>query len=546
LTRPESSPSFAANLLLVAGSLLFTGLLLALLEGGLRLLEVGPPRLSRLAFQQIDLPVLEPGTRADGTEIWRTRDPRHAYQSLPRAADSTELRVFTFGASATAGLGFSPNVTFSHNLERMLERAYPDRGPVVVNLGIVGISSEQVKLLVADVCLRYAPDLVVVYSGSNEFLELHAKKYAEVQATIASRGLDLLMSTRLYHVTQRLLGRDGRNPSLAGREFREQDFELARSTILGEIDVTPEEIEDVVDRYEENLDEIARIAHANATPLVLMTVGSNWRWRGREDLPHGWLDELLGDEAPASRARWERADRLVGEQLETSAPAERHEWLFRRAVVAEALGDVDAARTHYRAAMNEDPHLRRALDTMNDRVRTVAAQRDATLVDTVEWLASRAEQGIVGFDEYFDHVHFTPRGAEVAAAALFAGVREAGVAPAPRGFDAAAYLSERLASLDGLESDALDVGEWMGFGFDPAHVADRDLWKYDRMVLGLDARIEEPGERVRALVYRGNARYFRIDGAEAAERDYRAALAADEHNPVIRANLSRLLAEGRQ
>jgi hypothetical protein len=52
--------------------------------------------------------------------------------------------------------------------------------------------------------------------------------------------------------------------------------------------------------------------------------------------------------------------------------------------------------------------------------------------------------------------------------------------------------------------------------------------------------------RLRALVYRGNARYFRIDGAEAAERDYRAALAADEHNPVIRANLSRLLAEGRQ
>ena len=62
-------------------------------------------------------------------------------------------------------------------------------------LGIVALSSRQVKLLVEDVCARVAPDVVVVYSGNNEFLELHAEKYARVHAgfasTVATRRLRL-------------------------------------------------------------------------------------------------------------------------------------------------------------------------------------------------------------------------------------------------------------------------------------------------------------------------------------------------------------------
>ncbi|MGI9591835.1 MAG: hypothetical protein ACR2P8_10745 [Myxococcota bacterium] len=543
MTRSDPSSSFLANLLLVLGSLLFTGLLIGLLEGTLRLLDIGPPASSRLGFQQIELPVLEPAVRADGTEVWRTRDPRHPYQSLPRATDASQLRVFTFGASATAGLGFSPNVAFSRGLERTIERAHPQLTPEVVNLGLVGISSGQVAQLVADVCRSYAPDVLVVYSGNNEFLELHAEKYAEAQATVTSRALDLLLGTRLYQVTQQVLGRGPSDPSLADRELSRDDFELARDTLLREVEVTPDEILGVIDRYEENLDEIARTAVAEGIPLVLMTVGSNWRWLGREDLPADWIDDLLGDAAPLDRARLERADRALAQELDSSVPSRRHEWLFRRAVVAEGLGDFDSARANYRAAMNEDPHLRRALDAMNERVAAVAERHGAILVDTVDHLARSAEHGIVGFDEYFDHVHLTPRGAERVAAALFDGLLTAGVVPNPDRFDPAAHLSERLTWLRDLEHDVLDVTEWLGLGFEPGQVADRDLWKYDRMVLGLDAHAEIPADRLRALVYRGNAASFRRRGGADAERDYRAALELED-DPAIRRNLDRLLARG--
>ena len=51
---------------------------------------------------------------------------------------------------------------------------------------------------------------------------------------------------------------------------------------------------------------------------------------------------------------------------------------------------------------------------------------------------------------------------------------------------------------------------------------------------------------MRALVYRGNVRAFRIDGGAAAARDYEAALALAPDQPEIRANLERLEVEGRR
>jgi len=186
--------SWFANLLLLFGSLFFVVLLFAVLEGSLRLVGIGAadPQFSRLKYQQIPIPILEPGARPDGSPVLRTNDVRLPYQSILRAKPPGSLRVFTFGGSATAGLGFSPNVTFARQLSRMLAQAYPDRPVEVMNLGIVALASNQVKQIVADAVRGYEPDLLVVYSGNNEFLEVHAEKYAQAHATWLSLAVGLL------------------------------------------------------------------------------------------------------------------------------------------------------------------------------------------------------------------------------------------------------------------------------------------------------------------------------------------------------------------
>ncbi len=541
-SRPNATP--AANFLLLAGSVLFALFLVGALEGVLRVTGLGAPdasKTSRLKYQQIYFPILEPASNRDGVDVLATADTRLPYQSMLRDKPQNGFRVFTFGGSATAGLGFSPNVTFARYLEQMLERAHPDRDVEVVNLGIVALASKQVKLMVADACRNGDADLVIVYSGNNEFLEIHAEKFEKAQGVWISKVRDIVLDTHLYRIVNRAIRGAPTKPSLAEQDFSKEDLRLTQHAIIQEIEMSAEEIAEAVDAYEANIDEMVAAAQETGTPILPLTVASNWRWRGREDLPADWLDELLGGPGDASPARYREALSVLDSRVASAADAERHASLYQRAVAAEALGDHAAARDDFRAAMNQDPHLRRALDSMADRVRAVAKRRGVPVLDTIELLSASANHGIVGFDEFYDYVHFTPRGALLAAAGIFGVIHETGMLPPAPAFDANAYVAEHLAQLATLQDDYLDVRNWMGIGFDSDAISNRDLWKYDRMLADLDRRIEEDPGDLGAIVYRGNGSYFRVDGAQDAERDYRAALELSGDDPVIRANLERLL-----
>lgn len=546
MPKPRARSNLGANLLTGLGSMLLAGLFVALVEGGLRFSGIGDPdpaRASRLAYQHLDLPVLRAAKRADGTPDLRPADPRLPFQSILAEKPAGGLRVFVLGGSAAAGLGYSPNATFARYLERMLRQAEPDRAVEVANLAIVAMAARQVQLLVAEVHQRYDPDLVVVYSGNNEFLELHAEKYARARAGILQRAAAWIRSSALYRLARRAFPAD---PAAAGPSSAGDDLRLSERTMARAIETSPEETAGVVDRYEAHLDAMAAEAAAGGTPIVLMTVASNWKWRGRSDLPDGWLRELLRGEPASGPEAYRRARAILTGELETAAGKDRSELLFRRAAVAEELGKHRSAAEDYRAAKNLDPYRRRALETMNDRVRGVAARRGAVLLDSVEALVRRAPYGILGFETFYDHVHFTPRGAMILAAALCEEIERRGLAANATGFDPQRFVHEETAWLDGLVEDPLSLESWLGFGFDAGRLADRDLWKYERLLDDLDARLARDPRSASALAYRGNYRYFQLAGAAAAERDYRAALAVAPERTEVRRNLERLLAEGRR
>lgn len=515
------------------GSVLMSVLLILALEGVLRLVGLGTPdaaHASRLKYQQIYLPILEPGERADGTPVVATADSRLPYQSILAEKPTNGLRVFVFGGSATAGLGFSPNVTFARHLERMLEQAFPDKTIEVVNLGIVALAARQVEVLVTHVCHRYEPDTVIVYSGNNEFLEVHAEKYANANANAFTRLRDVLLQTHLYRLIDRMVRGAPKAPSLAEQDFSQEDLRMTQEQLIQDVEMTAEEIAAVGTGYGETIGRIADVAKATGTPIVLMTVGSNWAWRGREDLQADWMDEYGVGSGQALLD-------LLADEIEKTSETERWELRFKRAVAAEANGDFDLARREYRRAMNEDPHLRRALDSMADAVREAARSRSVPLLDVIEVLGSSAAHGILGHDEFYDYVHFTPKGAVVVAAGLFEKMREAEILPATA-YDAGAYARRRLALEAGLEIDLLGAKEWLGFGFDGSGVHDRNLWKYDKFVSSLDERIASHPNDSRARIYRGNAKAWKIGSADEAAEDYRAALELPgDHGGAAQANL---------
>ncbi len=250
--KASGSPARRRGRLVSALAALLVGLLLvAGLEGALRLLGLGgaPAHASRLRYQGLLLPALVPDVRPDGTAVWRTADPRLAFRAMRRPKPPGTLRLCAFGGSATAGLGFSPNGSFPAALERMLRAALPGRDVEVLNLGIVALASKQVQALVAEACARYEPDAVLVYSGNNEYLEVHADKYAAVHDGVLARCGAALAELNLARLLRGVVQRAPDGSSLAGWEAANEELRLTQAEIIRDVEMSADVILGAFERY---------------------------------------------------------------------------------------------------------------------------------------------------------------------------------------------------------------------------------------------------------------------------------------------------------
>ena len=527
--------------LLLLGSALATAGLFVALElvlGALGIGDAPPGRASTLRYQHVEPPLLAPAERPDGAPVLATTDRRTPYQTVlvPKPADA--LRIVVVGGSAVAGLGYGPNVTFPRHLERRLRRAWPEREIEVLNLGVVALSSREVLAIVEDVCASAEPDVLVVYSGNNEFLELHAEHYAAGERSLAQRLTVALTRSNLFGALRNARGMPPLR-ELSNVEMASADTRVSEAELITQVSLSDEDHERVFDRYEANLERmVAAAVDAGVPDVILCTVASNWRWRGREDLPDGWWAPLVPERG--ADVDWatalERFDAGAGEELSTG----EHDRLFRRAILAERAGLESQAAADYRASMNADPHLRRAVDELAERVRAVAARTDAELFDAVEYLAGENADGVIGFADFYDYVHFTPLGCLRMAEALHGRLDELGALP-PDPRDTSSYSADETAWLAELTRDALDVDRWLGLGFDLELVHDRDLWKHAHVVRELRELLDDPDpeRRFHALAWLGNHEFFLVGREDAARALYEAALET-RNDAVVRRNLEKL------
>jgi hypothetical protein len=107
--------------------------------------------------------------------------------------------VFALGGSTTQGEPYSTESAFPKWLQLNLTAMMPDRTVEVINCGGLSYASYRVKRI-ADEVLGYEPDLIVIYTGHNEYLE--KRSYEDWQRRgLFRRGVDWIVScSRLCQV----------------------------------------------------------------------------------------------------------------------------------------------------------------------------------------------------------------------------------------------------------------------------------------------------------------------------------------------------------
>lgn len=184
------------------------------------------------------------------------------------------FRVMLFGGSNT--FNFQPEL---HVLQERLQEALPDRKAEVINLGGNAYGSHRIVKLFEEV-VNYDPDLLILYSGHNEFVEKRFYENILNEKPWLTSLKGFLGKFRFYILLRRVI-RDVKSSSVGF--FTEKDkksFEKGR-IMLGtdvQLDLVPYNKKDyyrmVMSQYEANLEKMARIAKENGVQVVFSTVAS--------------------------------------------------------------------------------------------------------------------------------------------------------------------------------------------------------------------------------------------------------------------------------
>ena len=312
-------------------------------------------------------------------------------------APANRYRVVFVGASTVQGFPYPRRLAAASFLQAMLADAWPERAVEVVNLGITSIASFAVAQVVED-GLELAPDLVVVYTGHNEFYGLYgAGRHQRLQY--------FWRQLHLTHLMDRLIGDIGPKTDL-----------IKMAAERGAVPLHSPGRARAEQNLRANLRRVSRLCERAQVPLVLCTVVAN---------DAGFAPVGSTEGGAAWKARVEQAARLLTagyvspedaeaalQQLEQAAAlSSEHAWLcYLQGRVLERLGRDVQARRAFRRARDLDTKPWRAPTAHNAVIRAVAAEHGAALADVEAAFAAATPAQGVGWEWMVDHVHFSVAG----------------------------------------------------------------------------------------------------------------------------------------
>jgi len=342
------------------------------------------------------------------------------WQQFPADKPKNAYRIFCMGGSTTYGHPYHDLTSFCGWMRASLPKADPSRAWELVNCGGISYASYREALLMEEL-VKYQPDLFIIFTGQNEFLE--QRTYPQIIAMPpAVRGLaSLAARTRVFAavklVTDRLKPRSAGAPDAtvlpsevrtlleggAGLEVYRRDDEMR---------------ERVIEHFRFNLARMVDIARSVGAKVIFVTPASNLRDCSPFKSQHGaavpeaearrWQGAMDAAAREYSDQNWAGAlDSLDRALAIDERYASTH---YQRGHALWNLGRFAEAKEAFIRAKDEDVCPLRALTPMVSAMREVASQRGVPLVDFVRMIDSLSVHQTPGDDWFLDHVHPTIEG----------------------------------------------------------------------------------------------------------------------------------------
>jgi len=394
-------------------------------------------------------------------EIPKAKQKFFSPDSFPAEKERGAFRIFSFGGSTVKGRPYSKETSFTTWLELTLKAADPGHDWESINCGGISYASYRLVPMVEE-CLAYEPDLFVICTGHNEFLEdrtYERLKEMPEPLAVSHHAVSRLRTYTLFRAALlKATGRETKPPS-SDRHVMAEDVEalLDYRGGLEVYDRNDQWTADVIRHYEHNLRAMISLARAAGVKVLLVKPPSNLRdsppfkSQNKDGLS---IDATLEWEQliTEAKSRFREDQAAAAELLEQALAIDgRHAltW-YELGKCREALGQTAKARTAFLKARENDICPLRMLSPMEDALERVAKEAQVPLIDAHALLESESRMRILGSDQLVDHIHPSIEGHQKIADALLAEMVTQGWAKRGKDWSAkrdAAFKSHR-ASLD--------------------------------------------------------------------------------------------------
>lgn len=344
-------------------------------------------------------------------------------QLFPKIKANNSYRIFCMGGSTTVGRPYLDSTSFCGWLRVFLQSVDPSRNWEVINAGGVSYASYRVARLMNEL-VQYQPDLFIVYSGQNEFLEQRSYGDLKKLPNWLLETDSLLTKTRTYAAVKATVDtiKSG-SPKKAVQQQTQLSSEVEEilthtrgPTSYHRDDKLKQQI---IGHYRLNLVRMIQMAREADAEIIFVNPIANLKDMSPFKSEH---KEGLTDEAiPKWKALYQQGikDNYEGRYSEAidlyrqalaidDRYAELH---FHMGRAQFSLGDFGAAEVSFLRAIDEDIAPLRILTEMRSVVADVASWQEVPLIDYQEIIkdAYKIEYNhtIFGKEYFLDHVHLT-------------------------------------------------------------------------------------------------------------------------------------------
>jgi tetratricopeptide (TPR) repeat protein len=341
------------------------------------------------------------------------------------------FRIFCLGGSTTYGRPYDDTTSFCGWLREFLPQADPSRQWEVINAGGISYASYRIALLMEEL-IGYDPDLFIIYSGHNEFLE--KRTYSQTVAVPGFfRSLGALVSrTRIAAALKQAVEgatRISDNNRTEGENLpAEVETILEQDIVVGPEAYHRDELfqQNVLEHYRYNLNRMIDMARSIGSNVLLVNPASNLRHCSP------FKSEHTKGLPPSQRQRWRALFDRAKLAHETGSPQTSLAAIKEAAAIDDGYAHLDflrgqvlwqlerhgEAKAAFSRARDQDICPLRILSPMQQTLKSVATEQQVPLFDFVKLVEQHSENHVPGENFFLDHVHPTIEGHRLLALAL--------------------------------------------------------------------------------------------------------------------------------